>query len=41
MDATTIRGVRQGNGPKPDLSRTFKLSREPRFEHKLLDVVGL
>ena len=33
--------VWQSNGLKPHLSRTFKLSRDPRFEDKLLDVVGL
>jgi len=41
MGATTIRRVWRSNGLKPHLSRTFKLSRDPRFEDKLLDVVGL
>ena len=41
IGATTVRRVWQGNGLKPHLSRTFKLSRDPRFEDKLLDVVGL
>ena len=41
LGATTIRRVWQHNGIKPHLARTFKLSRDPRFEHKLLDVVGL
>ncbi len=41
VGATTVRRVWQGNGLKPHLSRTFKLSRDPRFEDKLLDVVGL
>jgi transposase len=41
MGATTIRRVWQSNGLKPHLGRTFKLSRDPRFEDKLLDVVGL
>lgn len=41
VGATTIRRVWQSNGLKPHLSRTFKLSRAPRFEDKLLDVVGL
>ena len=41
MGATTIRRVWQSNGLKPHLSRGFKLSRDPRFEDKLLDVVGL
>jgi len=39
--ATTVRRVWQSNGLKPHLSRSFKLSRDPRFEDKLLDVVGL
>ena len=39
--ATTIRRVWHANGLKPHLSRTFKLSRDPRFEDKLVDVVGL
>ena len=41
VGATTIRRVWQSNGLKPHLSRTFKVSRDPRFEDKLLDVVGL
>lgn len=41
VGATTVRRVWQGNGLKPHLSRTFKLSSDPRFEDKLLDVVGL
>lgn len=41
MGATTIRRVWQSNGLKPHLSRSFKLSSDPRFEDKLLDVVGL
>ncbi len=41
LGATTIRRVWQSNGLKPHLSRSFKLSRDPRFEDKLLDVVGL
>jgi transposase len=41
MGATTIRRVWHSNGLKPHLSRSFKLSRDPRFEDKLLDVVGL
>lgn len=41
LGATTIRRVWQRNGLKPHLSRTFKLSRDPRFEDKLVDVVGL
>ncbi|QDL38357.1 IS630 family transposase [Rhodoferax sediminis] len=41
LSATTIRRVWQRNGVKPHLQRGFKLSRDPRFEDKLLDVVGL
>jgi transposase len=41
VGATTIRRVWRSNGLKPHLSRTFKLSRDPRFADKLLDVVGL
>ncbi len=29
------------NGLKPHLIKTFKLSNDPQFEHKLVDVVGL
>ena len=32
IGATTIRRVWHSNGLKPHLSRTFKLSRDPRFE---------
>jgi hypothetical protein len=41
LGATTICRVRRRNGLKPHLSRNFKLSHDPRFEDKLLDVVGL
>ena len=41
VGATTIRRVWHSNGLKPHLSRSFKLSRDPRFEDKLMDVVGL
>lgn len=41
LSATTIGRVWQRNGIKPHLSRSFKLSRDPRFEDKLVDVVGL
>ena len=36
-----VRRVWQANGLKPHLSRTFKLSNDPRFVEKLIDVVGL
>jgi transposase len=41
LGATTIRRVWKHNGIKPHLARSFKLSRDPRFEDKVLDVVGL
>jgi hypothetical protein len=41
VGATTVRTAWRNNGLKPHLSRTFKVSRDPRFEDKLLDVVGL
>lgn len=41
MGATTVRTAWRNNSLKPHLSRTFKVSRDPRFEDKLLDVVGL
>ena len=36
-----VRRVWKANGLKPHLVRTFKLSNDPRFEEKLVDVVGL
>jgi len=36
-----VRRVWQANELKPHLSRTFKLSNDPRFVEKLIDVVGL
>jgi transposase len=41
LSATTVRRVWRRNGLKPHSSRTFELSRDPRFEDKLVDVVGL
>ena len=41
VGATTVRSAWRNNGLKPHLSRSFKLSNDPRFEEKLLDVVGL
>lgn len=38
---TTIRRVWRRNGLKPHQQASFKLSRDPRFEDKLLDVVAL
>jgi len=36
-----VHRVWRTHGLKPHLSRTFKVSTDPRFEEKLLDVVGL
>jgi transposase len=36
-----VHRVWKANGLKPHRVRTFKLSRDPKFEEKLLDVVGL
>jgi transposase len=36
-----VNRVWMANGLKPHLSRTFKLSNDPRFVEKLVDVVGL
>jgi transposase len=36
-----VNRVWQANGLKPHLSRTFKISNDPRFAEKLSDVVGL
>lgn len=41
MSATTVRRIWKRNGLKPHLQRAFKLSRDPRFVDKLVDVVGL
>ena len=41
VGATTVRTAWRNNGLKPHLSRTFRVSRDPRLEDKLLDVVGL
>jgi len=38
---STIHRVWQDHGLKPHLTRTFKLSRDPRFLEKLTDVVGV
>ena len=37
----TVRRVWAAHGLKPHLMRNFKLSNDPRFEEKLVDVVGL
>jgi transposase len=41
LSQTMVGRVWRRNGIKPHLARTFKLSRDPRFEDKLVDVVGL
>jgi transposase len=40
-NATMVWRVWRANGLKPHLSRTFKVSNDPGFVEKLLDVVGL
>src|SRR5205823_5885504 len=37
----TVQRIWSARGLKPHLVKTFKLSRDPRFEEKLVDVVGL
>lgn len=41
VSKNTIQRAWQGQGLKPHLTRTFKLSRDPRFLEKLTDVVGV
>jgi transposase len=41
VSQTMVHRVWQANGLKPHMVRTFKLSRDPHFEEKLIDVVGL
>lgn len=41
VSQSMIHRVWKANGLKPHLVRTFKLSRDPHFEKKLIDVVGL
>ena len=36
----TVQRVWSARGLKPHLVKTFKLSNDPRFEEKLVDVVG-
>jgi transposase len=38
---TTVQRIWQENGLKPHLVRTFKLSNDPKFAEKVVDVVGL
>ena len=37
----TVQRVWSANGLKPHLVRTFKVSNDPQFAEKLVDVVGL
>ena len=41
ISQSMVHRVWKANGLKPHRVRTFKLSRDPNFEEKLLDVVGL
>jgi transposase len=41
VSQSSVQRIWSSNGIKPHLVRTFKLSSDPRFEEKLLDVVGL
>ncbi len=41
VSQSMIHRVWKANGLKPHLVHTFKLSRDPHFEEKLIDVVGL
>src|SRR5664280_2663826 len=41
VSPATVQRVWAARGLKPHLVKTFKLSQDPRFEEKLIDVVGL
>jgi transposase len=41
ISKATVQKIWSSRGIKPHLVRTFKLSSDPRFEEKLVDVVGL
>jgi len=41
VSAATVRRIWRANGLKPHLIKTFKVSNDPKFEEKLVDVVGL
>ncbi|HVP12170.1 MAG TPA: IS630 family transposase [Phycisphaerae bacterium] len=41
VDKSMVWRVWKANGLKPHLARTFKVSNDPRFVEKLIDVVGL
>jgi transposase len=41
VHSTTVHRIWKLRGIKPHLTQSFKLSRDPKFEEKLIDVVGL
>ena len=41
VSSATVQRIWSARGLKPHLVNTFKLSTDPRFEEKLIDVVGL
>jgi len=41
VNQSLVHRVWKANGLRPHMVRTFKLSNDPRFEEKLIDVVGL
>jgi transposase len=41
VSRASVQRIWAANGLKPHLIRTFKLSQDPKFEEKLIDVVGL
>jgi transposase len=41
MSKASVQRIWSANGLKPHLTRSFKLSQDPDFEKKLIDVVGL
>src|SRR6201997_4897306 len=41
ISEASVRRIWRAHGLKPHLVRTFKLSRDPRFQEKLEDIVGL
>ena len=41
VSPATVQRIWSGRGLKPHLVKTFKLSNDPQFEEKLIDVVGL
>ena len=41
VSPATVQRIWSGRGLKPQLVKTFKLSNDPAFEEKLIDVVGL